>query len=118
MWDDLLTKPVHWRSSVKVHDEWDLPRSREVDIDVEWVCRTDLVPERRGSEKCILPVTTDLSTDVCKVRYGVGCEGADVDEDLGWEFVDRCERVSHRSEDTGSFNQATFSADNLRRRVS
>ena len=39
-------------------------------------------------------------------------------EDLGWEFVDGCERVSDRSDGAGSFNQAAFGADDLRRRVS
>ena len=42
-----------------------------------------------------------------------GREGADVGEDLGWEFADGCECVSDRSDGTGSFNQAFFGADDL-----
>lgn len=118
MREDLPTKPIRWESSVKVHLEWYLPRSREMDVDVEGVVVVNLVPECRKSEKSSPPVTTDLCAEVCKVGRDVGCEGADVGEDFGWEFVDWCERVSHRSEGADSFNEASFGADDLRRLVS
>ena len=89
-----------------------------MNIGVEGVVRINLVPERRGGEESISPGTTDLSAEVREVRYGVRCGGADVGEDLGWEFVDWCEQVSHRSENAGGFDQAFFSTDNLIRRVS
>ena len=89
-----------------------------MNFDVEGVLRADLFPERRGCEEGVSPVTTDLRTEVCKVCCNVGCEGADVHENLGWEFVDGCERVSHRSEDAGSFKEAFFGVDDLIRRES
>ena len=89
-----------------------------MNIGVDGVFCVDLVPERRGWENCVSPVTTDLCTEVCKVIFEIGCEGADVDEDLGWEFVDGCQRVSDRSDGAGSFNQDFFSANDLMRRTS
>lgn len=89
-----------------------------MNVEVKGVIRVDLFPERRGGEEGVSPETADLSADVRKVRYDVGCGGADVGEDLGWEFIDGCEHVSHRSEDTGSFYQAFFRADDLIRRGS
>jgi len=89
-----------------------------MNIDMEGVYRMNLVPERRGGEESVSPGTTDLSTQVRKVGYDVGCECADVGEDLGWEFVDGCEHVFHRSENAGGFDQAFFCADDLIRPVS
>ena len=83
---------------------------------MERVFYKDLAPERRGGEKSISPVTTNLSTVVYKVRFGTGREGADMDEDFGREFVDGRERVPQRSEGTGGFDQAFFCDDDLRRR--
>ena len=55
---------------------------------------------------------------MCKVRFGLGSgeKGADVDEYLGWEFVDGHERVLQRSKGMGGFNKAFFSAGDLGRR--
>jgi len=89
-----------------------------MNFDVEGLLRMNLVPQRRGGKEGVSPGTTDLSTEVREVRCNFGCEGADVGEDLRWEFVDGCERVSDRSDGTGSINQTVLDADDLRRRVS
>ena len=115
---DLPTKPIHRCPSVIVHIEGYLPRPCEVNVDVEGVLNVNRVPHRRGSQKGVSPVTTNLSTDVRENRCDVRSEGVDVGEELGWELVDGRKGVSHRSEGAGSFDQAYFNADDLRSRVS
>ena len=85
---------------------------------MEGVIRVDHVPERREGKESGSPVTADLSTDMGEVGYEVGCEGADVGEDLRWEFVDGRERISDRSDGAGSLDQAFFGIDDLMRWIS
>ena len=89
-----------------------------MNVDVEGVFNVDHVPDQRGSQKGVLPVAANLSTDVREVRYNVGSECADVGEDLRWEFVDGRERVSHRLDGANCFGQALLDANNLRSRAS